>query len=166
MVERASAYEKILPSFIDRLTDHYPKAQKESREHRVLTIHKYRDSVLRDIGELLNNTAHPAEEEFEEFNYVKKSVLNYGIRSLSGVWVSDRNAENIINQIRDAIIYFEPRIISRSLQVNILPKSVSQNNTIMNLEITGELWTEPVPEKLYIKTEIDLETGLCRFSSN
>ena len=166
MVERTLAYEKILPSFIDRLTDHYPKAQKESREHRVLTIQKYRDSVLRDIGQLLNNTSHPAKEEFEDFEYVKKSVLNYGISNLSGVWVSDKNAEEIITQIRDAILNFEPRIIRSSLQVNILPKSVSQNNTIMNLEITGELWTEPVPESLYIKTEIDLETGLCRFSSN
>ena len=30
---------------------------------------------------------------------------------------------------------------------------------IIGLEIRGELWASPVPEHLFIKTKIDLETG-------
>jgi predicted component of type VI protein secretion system len=31
----------------------------------------------------------------------------------------------------------------------------------INLEITGELWADPVNERLLVRTRIDLETGRC-----
>ena len=29
----------------------------------------------------------------------------------------------------------------------------------MGLSIEGEMWAQPVPERLFLKTDIDLETG-------
>jgi type VI secretion system protein ImpF len=29
----------------------------------------------------------------------------------------------------------------------------------MNFEIEGDLWMQPVPLRLYLKTQLDLETG-------
>ena len=41
------------------------------------------------------------------------------------------------------------------------PGDDHRRETVMSIEITGELWLSPVPEKLFVKTEIDLETGIC-----
>ena len=32
---------------------------------------------------------------------------------------------------------------------------------ILSIELTGELWVNPLPEKLFIKTELDLESSQC-----
>ena len=32
---------------------------------------------------------------------------------------------------------------------------------VIDIEIRGELWANPIPEQLFLKTNIDIETGLC-----
>ncbi len=36
------------------------------------------------------------------------------------------------------------------------------SNRSIRFEIRGDLWTQPIPESLFIKTELDLETGKCK----
>jgi type VI secretion system protein ImpF len=31
----------------------------------------------------------------------------------------------------------------------------------VSFEIEGELWAQPMPDRLYVKTKFDLETGQC-----
>lgn len=163
MTQRAIGNERILPCVLDRLTDDYPKASKESREFRTTTLKKYKQSVLRDLEWLLNCGSYTAQEEFGEFEHVKNSVLNYGIRNMAGRWSSRKNAGYIAEDIRKAIINFEPRIIRHTLEVAIVESESEKSapGAKVTLEISGELWVEPYPEHLYIKTELDLETGLC-----
>jgi len=35
-----------------------------------------------------------------------------------------------------------------------------------NLEIEGDLWAQPVPLRLFMKTEVDLETGSINISES
>ena len=62
--------------------------------------------------------------------------------------------------IRQAILDFEPRILPESLQVKALVElsELNQHHAI-GVEIHGQLWAQPVPLELLIRTEIDLETG-------
>ena len=46
--------ERLQPSLLDRLTDDAPAEKVESREQRVLSLTKLRQSVNRDLGWLLN----------------------------------------------------------------------------------------------------------------
>jgi type VI secretion system protein ImpF len=39
-------------------------------------------------------------------------------------------------------------------------KATMERN-VVSFELYGELWANPIPEKLFIKTKIDLETGQC-----
>jgi predicted component of type VI protein secretion system len=38
---------------------------------------------------------------------------------------------------------------------------VTIERNILSIELTGELWVNPLPEKLFIKTELDLESSAC-----
>ena len=49
-----SPKERLQPSLLDRLTDDEPDEQEESRDRRVLSMSQLRQSVLRDVGWLLN----------------------------------------------------------------------------------------------------------------
>jgi len=155
--------EKLQPCLLDRLSDDHPNSSQESRVQRVVSIQRYREAVLRDLRWLLNTNAHLEEEGLDDFPEVKKSVLNYGIRPLSGASIATLNPGDLERQLTEAIQVFEPRIIRKTFSVKIhtdrSSKDSKGNPTLMTFEIRGELWARPMPDQLFIKTEVDLETG-------
>lgn len=166
MSVRATGLEQLLPCLIDRLTDDKPHIQAESRVQRSTTVRRYRDGVLRDLNWLLNTCSHPEPEELHGFEDVIRSVINYGIQNFGGIYGSTRNAQDIERQIRKAITDFEPRILEETLEVELViadGQKSEHDHCMLSLEIRGELWLQPMPEQLYIKTCIDLETGACEF---
>jgi type VI secretion system protein ImpF len=46
--------DRLQPSLLDRLTDEEPDQPQESREKRVLSLNRLRESVLRDLAWLFN----------------------------------------------------------------------------------------------------------------
>jgi len=164
MAERRLQKDKILPCFLDRLTDHYPRAKKEGRDHKIVNLKQYKNSVARDLEYLFNNLSVPDEDLLKDYPYVKESVINYGIKSMSGSWASRKNTNQIIKEIKQAILLYEPRIMKKTLNVSVSKHKNTSEKSKINFDIEGELWAEPITEKLYIKTEIDLETGECRIS--
>ncbi len=62
--------------------------------------------------------------------------------------------------IRRAILDFEPRVMPSSLQVEtiVTEEQMNQHNVIA-VQIRGQLWAQPVPLEMLLRTEVDLETG-------
>jgi len=151
--------EKLQPCLLDRLTDDEPNISEESRNQRVISVQRYRRGVLRDLEWLFNTSAHLDEEGREKFRLSDfpeacQSVINFGTRHLCGLTGAELN--DLERELMEAIHFFEPRILKNSLRIKA---SVEQH--IMVFEIQGELWANPLPEQLFIKTKIDLETGQC-----
>jgi type VI secretion system protein ImpF len=153
------AQDRLLPCFLERLSDDESSSQKESREQRVISLKRYRESVLRDLEVLLNTTRSMSREQMEEFGEVAGSVVNYGSPNLCGLSVSSISIEQVEREIASVITLFEPRIDkdSLSIKVNVKPEDMSSNAVSFSIE--GELWAKPIPEQLYLRTELDLETG-------
>lgn len=151
--------EKLQPSLLDRLTDDAPQDSLESRENRVLSLQRLRECVLRDLGWLLNTENHESVEDIESYPDVRSSVINFGIPTLSGLTASGLDLKKLEEQVREAISIFEPRILKDSLSVRAVNASDLMSRKTLSFEIQGELWAQPVPLKMYLRTELDLETG-------
>ena len=150
--------ERIQPCLLDRLTDENPEAVKESRNERRISIKRYREGVLRDLIWLLNAKAHTERDGLDEFPEAARSVLNFGTRDLCGLISSSLDLGTLEQEIAEAMRRLEPRINPGSLAVTAVSGSQKFANGIA-IEIRGDLWAYPVPEQLYIRTEIDLDTG-------
>jgi len=150
--------ERLQPSLLDRLTDDEPDKKQEARIRRVLSPRRFRELVRRDLAWLLNTGQLAATVDLDEYPLVGESVVNYGIPDLSGHSVSDLEFPAIERLIKDAIVAFEPRILRRGLKVTIVHDKESSGNTITFL-IEGRLWAQPLPEQLYMRTRMDLESG-------
>jgi type VI secretion system protein ImpF len=150
--------ERIQPCLLDRLTDENPEAVKESRNERVISVKRYREGVLRDLIWLLNAKAHTDRDGLDEFPEAARSVLNFGTRDLCGLISSSLDLGTLEEEIADAMRRLEPRINPGSLVVTAVSGSQKFANGIA-IEIRGDLWAYPVPEQLYVRTEIDLDTG-------
>jgi type VI secretion system protein ImpF len=154
-----TSQERLQPSLLDRLTDTDPHNKTESGERRVLSVQRLRAGVLRDLAWLLNTGHLETIEDLEAYPYVRDSVLNYGIPDLSGLAVSGMETARLEKAVREAIMKFEPRIDGRSLKVSVeIDRSRMSRNSVV-FKIEGQLWAYPAPLSLFLKTELDLETG-------
>lgn len=149
--------EKLQPCLLDRLTDDEPTKSEESRNQRLISHQRYRRGVLRDLEWLFNTQATLSVHGVQPFNLkdypeAYRSVINFGVRQLCGQTAPDLN--QLQEDLADAIRTFEPRITPRSLTIHA---DVERNH--MTFDIQGELWANPLPEQLHLKTSVDLENG-------
>jgi type VI secretion system protein ImpF len=151
--------DRLQPALLDRLTDDAPTDTRESEDRRVMSKNQLRQAVLRDLAWLFNATqphalwanAHPS---------LAGSVLNFGLPPLSGQRVSKLDVSQLERAIRRAILDFEPRILPQTLRVRAL-ESVSMLDThnMIDFEISGHMWAQPVPLEILLRTKLDLEAG-------
>jgi type VI secretion system protein ImpF len=162
-----STKEKLQPSLLDRLTDDDSGNLQETRDKRVLSMRGLRKAVLRDLGWLFNTTGLASLQNMENFPRAAQSVINFGFPDLSGKTASGLDLAEVERRLRQAIWDFEPRILRDTVQVRARAVDVgggNQNQIIF--EIHGELWGQTLSERLYLKTELDLEMGEIRVFDN
>jgi type VI secretion system protein ImpF len=70
------------------------------------------------------------------------------------------SGEQIERMVKGAILQFESRIIRSSLHVKAIEAARAVGN-VLSVEIRADVWATPMPESLYVKTQVDLETGQC-----
>ncbi|PKM37670.1 MAG: type VI secretion system baseplate subunit TssE [Gammaproteobacteria bacterium HGW-Gammaproteobacteria-10] len=150
--------ERLQPSLLDRLTDDEPNTQVESRDKRVLSMQKLRQSVLRDVSWLLNADSFESVDDLTDYPEVAQSVINFGIQNLAGTSVVGADLTDIEKKLKQAITVFEPRILPNSLSVKVLSADV-MNHQAISFDIEANLWAQPLPIHLYLRTEIDVLTG-------
>ena len=152
--------ERLQPALLDRLTDEEPTKTQEPPEWRVMSKTRLRQAVLRDLAWLFNTTKPSSDDDLLESAHIQRSVLNFGLPALSGRAASSLDITELERTIRQAIVDFEPRILPATLEVKALAlASALDHHNVIGVQIRGELWAQPVPLELLVRTEIDLETG-------
>jgi type VI secretion system protein ImpF len=151
--------ERLQPSLLDRLTDDNPLSSVESRDSRVLGVQKLREYVLRDLAWLLNTDNLESSIDFEFLPEARNSVINYGVPTTSGIIFSGLDIVKLEQNVALAIQAFEPRILKNTLRIRGVANYVSMERSSLTFEIEGELWAQPIPQKMYLRTELDLDTG-------
>ncbi|MGG2398354.1 type VI secretion system baseplate subunit TssE [Pseudomonas sp. SH1-B] len=150
--------DRLQPSLLDRITDDDPGNPQESAERRVLSLNQLKASVLRDLTWLLNTTSL-LDADTTRTTPAGTSVINYGLPALAGSSASSVDIVALERMIHRAIVTFEPRIIAHSVRVNAHVGHEQMNHNALSFEIQGDLWAEPAPLPLLLRTELDLESG-------
>jgi type VI secretion system protein ImpF len=154
-----SAHDRLQPALLDRLTDDHRAIATEADDQRVMTKQQIRQAVLRDLSWLLN-AVQPLAALAERFPAAADSVLNYGLPPMAGQLASRIDVGLLERGIHDAILRFEPRILADTLEVRAIEfTSVMATHNIIEFEIRGFLWAQPVPLELLLRTQLDLEAG-------
>lgn len=166
--------ERVQPSLLDRLTDDYAvrgilknavgtterevSPKDETSDRQVISARKLRELVKRDLSWLLNTGCLEDLADLSDFPLVAQSVINYGIPDLAGLSISNADTFEIERRLRKAIIQYEPRILKDSLRVTASITN-QMSNKALQFEIECDICGQPVPEHLYLKSEVDLDTG-------
>ena len=157
MADRA-LLERLQPSLLDRLTDDAPEHSSETGAAWIIDVTRLREIIQRDLHWLLNTTNFGTDLSPENHPQAAGSVINFGISDVSGSVATNARAAEISAAIRTAIERFEPRLLPGSLEVS-LREDGDARGALVSFDIRAELWAEPVPLDLYLRTQLDVTTG-------
>lgn len=157
--------ERLQPSLLDRLVDDDRGNPVESADKRVLSMSQLKASVLRDLTWLFNTTSL-LDVETAAATAAGSSVLNYGLPALAGRSLSNIDIPAIENLLTQTIATFEPRILRSTLRVKARLLEEGMDHNALAFEIEGDLWALPVPLRLILTTNLDLETGHVQIVPN
>lgn len=164
MPDQLPPQDQLQPALLDRLTDEEPDKKLEPRLQRVISKRRLREAVLRDLAWLFNTTRMDAAMDAASLPHARKSVINYGLPALAGQTASMIEVPDLERAIKQSILDFEPRILPESLHVRALEIAGLDHHNVIGVEISGQLWAQPLPLELLVRTEIDLETGQVEVS--
>lgn len=157
-----TSLDRLQPALLDRLSDHAPHERAEPRDRRVISMKQLRASVLLDVSNLLNAHALYGCPCLNRYPLAEASVVNYGLRDLTGKALSSLDVAALAREIERTIARFEPRIAVATLSVTPWPVQNAARCTSVAFLVEGELWGQPFPERLCFRTELDLESGQAR----
>jgi type VI secretion system protein ImpF len=155
----ALSRDRLYPSLLDRLIDDEPGRATEARENRSTSLQRLRENVLRDLNWLFNATQSSL--DLDDDPLLTGSVINYGMPPLAGRPASQYDLGELSRLLRDVILRFEPRIIGHTLKVTA-ERNGRDTHNVLGFRIEGQLWSQPIPLEIYMRTEIDLESGMTQ----
>jgi type VI secretion system protein ImpF len=118
-------------------------AGRRLRARQVITESMLRREVSRDLDALLNTVALDATVDMENAPHVRKSILNFGLSDLAVRTIDENGVEEIPDEIRTAIVNYEPRIAADTLRIE-RDKEVDPVELKIRFVISGELVCHPV----------------------
>jgi len=151
--------ERLQPSLLDRLTDDEPDRNVESRDKRVLSPYKLRESVRRDLSWLFNTTNLASVVDLDKYPQVESSTVNFGLPDLTGRTAGSIHVPTLEKLLRRAIWEFEPRLLKDTVRVKLIRDTNNYSPNALVFTIEAELWAQPIPLRLFLRTDVDLETG-------
>lgn len=165
--QRTPVGDRLMPALLDRLIDDEPAKRTEAEFRRSMNRGAYRQSVLRDLRWLFNAVNTESEIAFEGYEHARNSTINFGLPALAGQRFSELDWVKVEQMLRDAVLRFEPRVLPDSIEVKAItaPNALGHHN-LLAFEIKGQLWSEPYPLELLLRSQIDLESGSVSVTDN
>lgn len=143
---------EIRPSVLDRLIDNDPTSPQDQDKSRVQYLRDLRNSVKRDLENLMN-TRFRMQTPPEQFVNLDKSLLNYGLPDLATVNIADiEKKRQFIKSLEHTLAVYEPRF--KTIKV-IHIENKELNDRTLRFRIDATLYADPAPEVIIFDSTLD-----------
>jgi type VI secretion system protein ImpF len=132
-------------------------ASRRLRVRQVITESMLRKEVSRDVEALLNAIALESTVDMSDAPFARKSILNFGIPDVTHRSIDEIGVDHIPEEIRAAIVNFEPRLAAASLHIE-RDKSVDPVELKIRFIVRADLVCDPVHVPVEFIADV-IETG-------
>jgi type VI secretion system protein ImpF len=132
-------------------------AGRRLRPRQVITEPVLRREVWRDLDALLNTISLEATVDMSEAPLVRESILNFGLPDVTHRSIDERGVGDIPEEIRQAIVRYEPRLAAASLHIE-RDMSVDPVELKVRFIVRAELTCDPVHVPVEFVADL-IETG-------
>lgn len=149
---RIDRTKKLKPSVLDRLLDDEPQNRIENDAGQHQRIRQLRQSVKRDLENLLN-TRFRVVEPAEEYEEIESSLLNYGLPDLATLNISDsEKRKEFTTRLERTIRTYEPRFKSVSV---LYLENKDNTDRSLRFRIDAVLYADPSPELIVFDSVLE-----------
>jgi type VI secretion system protein ImpF len=134
-----------------------PNLNPEPAAQRVISMRQLRESVLRDLAWLLSTSSYDTDRGLSAWPEVERSVFNFGLPSIAGQGITNFDAVAAASRLQRAIEAFEPRL--SHVHVTSETESGRMDRNALVFRVEAELWGQPTPQRLLLRTQIDIESA-------
>lgn len=144
--------QPLMPSVLDRLIDDAPDEQREAPQSRSQVLRELRNSVRRDLENLLNTRRRhgtlPADAR-----ELDRSLVTYGVPDLKAFNVtSEEGRRQLVEVLQRVVRQFEPRF--KSVRVQLLD-NVEPLDRTLRFRVDALLHAEPAPEPVIFDSMLE-----------
>jgi type VI secretion system protein ImpF len=126
-----------------------------------VTEGQLREQLAFDLNALLNTVNMESSFNLKEFPRVRASILNYGLPEISNRSIDENRVADIIDEIRTALIQFEPRLLPDALTVT-RDTTVDPHSLNLRFAVSGEMACDPAAVAVEFVADIEIDTGKMR----
>lgn len=149
---RVDKSKKLRPSILDRLLDNEPGSAMDRDPDQHHKLKQLRDSVRRDLENMLN-TRFRMVEPSKEYPELKKSLLNYGLPDLATINIFDKiRRQEFIDHLETLLTEFEPRF--KSVKISFMENKNTADKTL-RFKIDAVLYADPSPEVVVFDSTLE-----------
>lgn len=142
-MSQADSKKNLRPSILDRLIDEEPHIQVEAEKSRTQQLKALRNSVRRDLENLLN-TRYRLVAPSAVYHELDNSLLNYGLPDLATVNITDGDRKKEFTRDLEKILRtYEPRF--KSVKVVFVENQDAIDRTL-RFRVNATLYADPAPE--------------------
>ena len=122
-----------------------------------------RTLVRHDLEDLVNTVNFGSAEDVGDLPRVRGSVLNYGLPEISGRIAGSRQVKGLADEVRRAILDFEPRLIASTVRVERRePRDGDEGRA--RFAVVADLRCEPAPVPIEFVADVDLADGKLKLA--
>jgi type VI secretion system protein ImpF len=117
-----------------------------------------RHEVATDLNALMNTVALGSSIDLTSYQHVQRSILNFGLPDIVHRSIDENTIEAIPEEIRAALMHFEPRLSRDTLAV-FRDQSVDPHDLRIRFLIRADLSCEPVDVPVEFTADVELDNG-------
>ena len=133
-------------------------AGRRSAGRSPITEPQLRREVARDLDALMNTIAFESADDIRDFEYVRKSILNYGLPDIAHRTIEEGSVDDVREEIQQALLNYEPRLVGNSIQAS-RDMSVKSHELKIRFIVRAELHCEPVNVPVEFVADLDVDVG-------
>jgi type VI secretion system protein ImpF len=117
-----------------------------------------RGEVSRDLDSLMNTIAMESSENLDSFDYVRKSILNFGLPDIAHRSIDENAVDHIREEIRLALVHYEPRLVSHTIRV-IRGSEFDEAELKVRFVVHADLLCEPLNIPVEFVADLEVDSG-------
>lgn len=122
-----------------------------------------RRELNHDLAQLLNTVNLESSFDLGPCDYVRRSILNYGLPDVAHRSLGEIGVDGIAGEIEAALMHYEPRLVRESLKVE-RDKTIDDVELKVRFVIKADMISDPLNVPVEFVAEVQADSGKISLS--
>jgi type VI secretion system protein ImpF len=132
-------------------------SDRASLRRRGVDERRMRQDLEIDLAALVDTVNLASVTDLSGLDYVKRSILNFGLDDLTHITIDSRDIDDIGKQLKAAILDHEPRLTPDSVAVE--RSTDDEVNQRVRFRVKAEMSSKPLDIPIEFVAEVDVGSG-------